>query len=64
MDINAAIHKFNWCIEHNHKIDYELVKEMKPDCIVANNGCGNCPKCTYKSLIKTAEALIFREADV
>jgi len=59
--MSQAIHQFNWCPEYNHIIDYELVKEMKPDCIAENNGCGNCPKSTSKEFSKTEKSLTFRE---
>ncbi|MFH1226832.1 MAG: hypothetical protein V1701_02875 [Planctomycetota bacterium] len=41
----------NWCPEYKRFIDDELVNKIKPDCIARNNGCGNCPKITYRQFI-------------
>lgn len=41
----------NWCPEYNRFIDDELVNKIKPECVAKNNGCGNCPKITYRQFI-------------
>ena len=38
----------NWCMKYNRAVDSKLVRDIGPDCIKENNGCGNCPKITYK----------------
>lgn len=46
--MNFKIEGLNYCSKFNREIDYELVKTIKPECIVENNGCGNCKNCKYK----------------
>ena len=54
-DINfnaISIEGYNYCSIHQHEIDYELVREIKPKCIEEHNGCGNCPRCVYITEMK------------
>lgn len=37
-----------WCSKLERPVDYDLVRIVKPTCIIEMNGCGNCPNQTTK----------------
>lgn len=44
----VQIDGMNWCTRFRRAVDSKLVRDRDPPCIKEHNGCGNCPKITYK----------------